>query len=29
MAKRIEAAPPAESGACRTPDAVMAAKGEL
>lgn len=29
MAKRIEAAPPAESGACRTPDAVMAAKEEL
>jgi hypothetical protein len=29
MAKQIEAAPPAESGACRTPDAVMAAKGEL
>lgn len=29
MARRIEAAPPAESGACRTPDAVMAAKGEL
>jgi hypothetical protein len=28
MAKRIEAAPPV-AGACRTPDAVMAAKGEL
>lgn len=29
LAKSIEAAPPAESGTCRTPDAVMAAKGEL
>jgi hypothetical protein len=28
MAKQIEAAPPV-AGACRTPDAVMAAKGEL
>jgi len=29
LARAIDTAPPAAAGACRTPDAVMAAKGEL